>query len=469
MVNDNYYDVKNHVLCWQGIENLYGYQECGLSGKATTTASGLTGTTQYYYKININAGGVTEYDITTGATATFAEIIALMNAENTGATWEIQGGDFRCRSNTLGASSAIALAAGTTGTNLFANLTGFTNFDAAVAGRAYRTNLQGKDTANLVGDTFFRLPGRLLKIPYIYIKRNKTYERVANTKFWGHIAHEGYQNGKMTLTMDMIDLSMLHYLCKACTTTDNTPAGYYTHAYVTTTAQLSPPPTFQMVYKIVNYESGNNINALFVGCVLSGVAISIPQNGKAQLTLDIKFARVIASNTPVALTTYPDWGVLKAYDHATMTIKKTDTSYPGTILSADIVYNDGTVLFKPVNELYASEALNGNPDIQVRLNFAPKDETFAADTMTAPLAPATASDIDISIKLWRNITTDYTEFAFEKCWCIDSADGTWDFELETAIMMQHSTTFIIKPVTFETGAKLTITEVNSLDDDRYET
>ncbi|GAG66922.1 unnamed protein product [marine sediment metagenome] len=111
-----------------------GYQECGLADKTGGTASGLAGETRYYYKINLNGAGVVEYDITTGATATFDEIIALMNAENTGATWEIVGGDLRCWSSMLASASTIALSAGTTGTNLFATLTNFTDFDAAVAG-----------------------------------------------------------------------------------------------------------------------------------------------------------------------------------------------------------------------------------------------------------------------------------------------------------------------------------------------
>ena len=200
------------------------------------------------------------------------------------------------------------------------------------------------------------------------------------------------------------------------------------------------------------------------------MAISIPKSGeKAQLTLTIKFARAIASNTPVALTSYPSWGTLKAYNLATMTIKKGGVAYPGEILSADIVYNDGTMLHKPANSEYAEEAINGNPDIQVRINFAPKDETFDADTLTTPLEPDAASDVDIVIKPYRDSTLDYTEFSFEKCWCIDSADGTWDFELETAILLQYSPTFIVKSTTYEAGAKLTITEQNVLDDDRYET
>ena len=49
----------------------------------------------------------------------------------------------------------------------------------------------------------------------------------------------------MTLTVDMIDLSMLYYLTKACATADDTPsASFYTHVYATTTAQTSPPKSF---------------------------------------------------------------------------------------------------------------------------------------------------------------------------------------------------------------------------------
>jgi len=329
---------------------------------------------------------------------------------------------------------------------------------------AVRQNAQGADAINLVTDTFFRLPGRLLKIPFMYIKRNKVYRRIANQKFWGYLGHEGFQEGKMTLTMDMIDLSMLHYLTKASTT-----AGAYTHTYATTTAQTSPPPTFQMLYKLVNYEGGNDIITLFMGCTLSGVAISIPLEGPIQLTLDIKFAKV---RTGAPLNDYPAFGTLVNYtrDYTELTIKKAGTEYPGTIRTVDIVYLDGTVLHKPSNNEYATEAINGNPDIQVRIAFAPKDATYAADTLTAPLAPEAASNIDIFIKMKRGDgSVYYTSFDFQNVWCIDSGDGTWDFEIETAIMMQHTNTFVIKPEAYEADAKLTIIDANVFDATRYET
>lgn len=113
-----------------------GYQECGLSGKADDTATGLAVTTQYYFKVNIDGGGVVEYDITTGTSVTYKDVIELMNDEVVGATFSLEGGDLRCTSDQLSASSSIALSAGTTGTDLFATLTGWTAFEDAVATEA---------------------------------------------------------------------------------------------------------------------------------------------------------------------------------------------------------------------------------------------------------------------------------------------------------------------------------------------
>ncbi len=115
-----------------------GYQECGLAGKAGGTATGLANATTYYFKVNCNGTGVVEKSITTAADTTFTAVIALMNAQMTGAllgvVWGLSGGDLRCTSPMWGTSSSIALSAGTSGNNFFAALTGFAAFDAAVAG-----------------------------------------------------------------------------------------------------------------------------------------------------------------------------------------------------------------------------------------------------------------------------------------------------------------------------------------------
>lgn len=113
-------------------EVFQGYQELGLSNITGATATGLSAATTYYYKIQIDGEAQTEYSITTGANTNWGAVATLMNAENTGATWTAVAGDVRCTSDTVTDGSAIALAAGTTGTDLFATLTGFTAFDTAV-------------------------------------------------------------------------------------------------------------------------------------------------------------------------------------------------------------------------------------------------------------------------------------------------------------------------------------------------
>jgi hypothetical protein len=121
-----------------------GYQEVGLMEKLGTTATGLAATTQYYFKVNVDGGGVVEYDITTGTDVTYTAVIALIDAEVTaaGITPSLYAGDLRFTSDSTGATSTIALSAGTTGTDLFATLTGWVvadGFNIAHAGKAART------------------------------------------------------------------------------------------------------------------------------------------------------------------------------------------------------------------------------------------------------------------------------------------------------------------------------------------
>lgn len=109
------------------------YQECGLTGKTAGGATGLSTTTTYYFKITIDNEVEVECSITTAADVTYAAVIILMNAEITGATFALSGGDLRCTSDNIGADGYISLAAGTTSTDLFATLTDFSAFETAVS------------------------------------------------------------------------------------------------------------------------------------------------------------------------------------------------------------------------------------------------------------------------------------------------------------------------------------------------
>jgi hypothetical protein len=129
------------------ITSVSGYQECGLSGISGSSATGLSTATDYYFKVTIDGGTETEYDITTGTTLTFTAVIALMNAEVSGATFSVYDGDLRCTSDSSGVNSTIALAAGSSGDDLFAALTGFSAFDAAysVAGADIEIDDEAED------------------------------------------------------------------------------------------------------------------------------------------------------------------------------------------------------------------------------------------------------------------------------------------------------------------------------------
>ncbi len=102
------------------------YQENGLTTVARNVATGLSATTLYYFTIDS-----TEYDITTESDTTYAAIIDLMNDKvvNDGYVFSIESGDLRCTSD----ATPIVLAAGSTGTDLFATLTGWSSFATAVA------------------------------------------------------------------------------------------------------------------------------------------------------------------------------------------------------------------------------------------------------------------------------------------------------------------------------------------------
>lgn len=128
----------------------HGYQELGLS-TTLTTASGLAASTQYYFKLNVDGGGVTEYDFTTSTDVTIGGVIDLINTalSEVAASLSLVDGDLRFTStDTIGSSSTMAVTAGTTGTDLLATLTGFTSVDSAVDGVVYLTISAGDNESN---------------------------------------------------------------------------------------------------------------------------------------------------------------------------------------------------------------------------------------------------------------------------------------------------------------------------------
>ena len=106
-----------------------GYQGVGLNVTAVTN-SGITSTGTYSFRVN-----TVNYNITATVGETINDIITLMQAQVTGAGFTVAliNADIRITNNSTGVSASVTLAAGT-GTDLFANLTSWTSFAAAVAG-----------------------------------------------------------------------------------------------------------------------------------------------------------------------------------------------------------------------------------------------------------------------------------------------------------------------------------------------
>jgi hypothetical protein len=147
-----------------------GYQEVGLKAgiEEVFDPTNLLPNTTYYFKVNIDAGGLTEYSIKTGPGVaqlfsgvnpiiTFNDLILLLNSATRvdGARWDMIDGDLRCTSMQVATGTSIALAAGVTGTDLFASLNGWTgSFSSAVPGDQYldQTNVGEvkKDYTDLV-------------------------------------------------------------------------------------------------------------------------------------------------------------------------------------------------------------------------------------------------------------------------------------------------------------------------------
>lgn len=327
-------------------------------------------------------------------------------------------------------------------------------------------NVPTNTTTNLAAQVFYNMPIRLRRTPYISLKKNRVVDYVGNVgPDPGYFGDHGYTEGTMTLSGDLVDLSLLYFLCKACTTTDDSPAAsYYTHVYASTTARTAPPPSFAIFYKLTNDDSGQTKLRLYTGCVVQSFEISASEGGMVQGSITIAFSKIWAAT---ALNAYPTESTLNSLDagKGVVTYTKATTAYTGKAIAWKIKYDDGTYLHKACGEEVAGEPLNGKRKVTVSLTWQPHTKNHIDDIDTTPLGATTASDLDITIKISRDTTYDFISFAFEKVWNETYDDPDWD-EKDKLV---HTCTFICKSATYETGAKYTVTETNQLDDDRYET
>ena len=317
------------------------------------------------------------------------------------------------------------------------------------------------DETNDATDVVFPLQIRLTKAPYFFKKRRKEIIHTPGQPDYGYIGFQGWEKGAVNLQGELYNFSQMYFLCSGCTTT-GPASSYYTHTYATTTARTATPPTFQLFYKLTNDTSGNTKLWLFTGCILKRCTVYSQQNDKVYCAMEIHFANVVAAT---ALTT-PGYPLQPLYVHnfegCAITYTVGAAAYGVKVVGFHIEYDNGSFLHKGSGEEYPAEALHGWRKIAVKVDVIPKTDSDFSDANTA--APATASDIDLIIKIL-NASGDYTQFSFEKLWGSETDGGTFSYQ---DYYLQRSHTYILKPVAYEAGAKLTIVDYNLYTNARYE-
>jgi hypothetical protein len=110
-----------------------GYQEVTFSvAKAGGDSTGLTNdATVYTASIVVNGSGTYPISVTGSAAQTFTTLLAEINADLTGATAALEGGNIRVTCNVTGEHTTITI----TDTNLFSTLTNYSSIATAVQGK----------------------------------------------------------------------------------------------------------------------------------------------------------------------------------------------------------------------------------------------------------------------------------------------------------------------------------------------
>ncbi len=121
-----------------------GSQIVDVGGSRTgATSTGLSNSaTTYTYTVAVDGGAPQTISLLGSAAQTYTNLISEINADITGATASLIGGNLVFTSSSTGASSSISLASGGGGSNLLTTLTGFVAVRTATAGTAAAENWQ---------------------------------------------------------------------------------------------------------------------------------------------------------------------------------------------------------------------------------------------------------------------------------------------------------------------------------------
>ena len=328
---------------------------------------------------------------------------------------------------------------------------------------AFRTTAEGLDTTNANSAVYYSFGIKNFKMKLLRFKRNKNWVTAHGYTDWASIEEKQYEALEWELEGDLCDLMMLKMLVAALiTNTDAT--SYRTRVYATTTSRSAEKPSIQVFQYLVNDTGAQTIANLLLGTQLKKMKITWAQAANVKCTFTFESAKPIAFTAltspgfPAKIPVDAAGAVLRPYNISdiVVSLKKGGTAYQGVTVGGSITYDDGAKLHHGDGEAYAGRIVQGFRQIMIEnLRVMLKEKALYDDVNG--LAATAASDVDLTIKMSRNTTSDYLEFAFQKLLAEEASFEEWENEFNLVGTYNYK----LKPASFETGAVLTITQADS--------
>lgn len=318
-----------------------------------------------------------------------------------------------------------------------------------------------KDETNAATGTFWTCPVYIGQQNPVLIRKQKLWTKYSSgSRFTTHIDHIGYKDIILTFSGPVMHRSWLYYLTDAVTTADDPPK--YTHVYVNTATHVNPPKSFELLHKEPNDTSAETVLTLYTGCtVVSYVESGNLSDNTITGTWTVKARNTI---TGTALTTpgYPAYPSLNFmnFSNAVLTWTKGGVATAGSLKGYTFEFITDRDLTKEGGSYYpvATKSPN-NVMIRLKIKWCPFETDSYDETQDDQLA---ANNRDVSLKISRS-ATDYFEIAYVDCFAELDGDPTYENGEKVESIMFEKNPHEATPST------VTLTEVNALDDDQYET
>jgi hypothetical protein len=315
-----------------------------------------------------------------------------------------------------------------------------------------------------VDTTFYHLPihvGR--RNPFINHEIWELLELAAGSSDPTYLKRKTKFTPDISLSGDVVDHSMLHMLTGKVETADDTPgASYYTHEYDIAHTPHTTRPSLGLLMKCANAGTGNDLLLFFGGVKHNHYHESLDFRGEAaqnmQGTLDFQIGYMIAGTD---LTTWPSYPVKVPFNRAHLTTKTFndgDAAINANIVGYELdISNDKRFKWSggsyyPAG-IYAPNSRTHNLTLTVE-DYALNVAGIYRDN------PTTANNHDFQFKFVR--TTNQDEWHITHTNCLYKFQGyEWGDQLLTKVGVKYNAE--------EASPVYKLTEINNLDDNRYET